>query len=126
MLYQKVSIYYICKNIKKSYQNKFQISTPTWNKEFELPDGSYSMSDIQDHFEYIFKKHGNKTINPWIRIHVNKIKNRITFKIKTAYYLELLIPETMKLLKSTESEITKDEHGENMPYRNYWSRINAL
>ena len=84
------------------------------------------MSDIQDHFEYIFKKHGNKTINPWIRIHVNKIKNRITFKIKTAYYLELLIPETMKLLKSTESEITKDEHGENMPYRNYWSRINAL
>ena len=49
-------------------------------------------------------------------IYVNKIENRITFKIKTGYYLELLTPETMKLLGSTKSKITKDENGENVPY----------
>ena len=49
-----LSIYYIWKNIKKSYKNnKFKISALTWNEEFELPHGSYSVSDIQDHFEYI-------------------------------------------------------------------------
>ena len=51
-----------------------------------------------------------------IRIYINKIENRITFKIKTGYYLELLTPETMKLLGSTKSKITKDENGENVPY----------
>ena len=54
-----------------------------------MPDESYSISDIQDYFEYIFKKHGEKTTNPSIRIDINKIENRITFKIKTGYYLEL-------------------------------------
>ena len=49
---------------------------------FELPDGSYSVSDIQDYFEYILKKHGEKTNNPSIRIYINKIENKITFKIK--------------------------------------------
>ena len=54
-----LSIYYTWKNIKSSYNNnKFKISTPTWNDKFELPDGSYSISDIQDFFEYILKKHG--------------------------------------------------------------------
>ena len=54
-----LSIYYTWKNIKSSYNNnKFKISAPTWNDEFELPDGSYSVSDIQDYFEYILKKHG--------------------------------------------------------------------
>ena len=49
-------IYYKWKNIKKSYKNNtFKISAPTWNKEFELPDGSHSVSDIQDYFEYILK-----------------------------------------------------------------------
>ena len=53
------SIYYTWKNIKSSYNNnKFKISAPTWNDEFELPDGSYSVSVIQDYFEYILKKHG--------------------------------------------------------------------
>ena len=53
-----LSIYYTWKNIKKSYKNnKFKISAPTWNEEFELPDGSYSVSDIQDYFKYILKKH---------------------------------------------------------------------
>ena len=94
----------------------FKISALTWNGEFELPDGSYSVSDIQDYFEYIFKKHGEKTNNPSVRIYVNKIKNRIMFKINTGYYLEPLTPETVKLLGSTKSKITKDENGENVPY----------
>ena len=54
-----LSIYYTWRNIKSSYNNnKFKISAPTWNDEFELPDGSYSVSDIQDYFKYILKKHG--------------------------------------------------------------------
>ena len=52
-----LSIYYTWRNIKSSHNNdKFKISAPTWNDEFELPDGSYSVSDIQDYFEYILKK----------------------------------------------------------------------
>ena len=71
------------KNIKKSYKNnKFKISAPTWNEDFELTDESYSISDIQDYFEYILKKHGEKTVNPSKKIYVNKIENRITFKIE--------------------------------------------
>ena len=77
---------------------------------------SYSISDIQDYFEYILKNHGENTINPSLRIHVNKIESGITFKIKNGYYLELLTPETMKLLGSTKSKITKNENGENVPY----------
>ena len=54
-----LSIYYTCKNIKSSYNNnKLKISAPTWIDELELTDGSYSVSDIQDYFEYILKKHG--------------------------------------------------------------------
>ena len=53
-----LSIYNTWKNIKKSYKNnKFKISAPTWNKEFELPGGSYSVSDIHDSLKYILKKH---------------------------------------------------------------------
>ena len=68
-----LSIYYIWKNMKKSYKsNKRKISAPTWNEEFELPDGSYSVLDIQDYFEYILKRHGQNTDNPSIRIYINK------------------------------------------------------
>ena len=81
-----------------------------------LPDGSYSVQDIQDYFEYILKKHSESVDNPSIKIYVNKIENRITFKIKNGYYLELLTPETMKLLGSTESKITIDKNGENVPH----------
>ena len=110
-------IYYTWKNIKSSYNNnKFKISAPTWSEEFELPDGSYSISDIQDYFEYILKKHSESVVNPSIRIYVNRIENRITFKIKNGYYLELLTPETMKLLRSTESKTTKNKNGENVPH----------
>ena len=56
-----LSIYYTWKNIKISYKNdKFKISAPAWNEEFEWPDGSYSIPDIQDYFEYILKEHGEK------------------------------------------------------------------
>ena len=112
-----LSIYYTWKNIKSSYNNnKFKISALTWSEEFELPDGSYSVSDIQDYFEYILKKHSESVDNPSIRIYVNKIENRITFKIKSGYYLELLTPETMKLLGSTKNKINKDKKGENVPH----------
>ena len=111
-----LSIYYTWKNIKSSYNNnKFKISAPTWNEEFKLPDGSYSISDIQGYFEYILKKHSESVDNPPIRIYVNRIENRITFKIKSGCYLELLTSETMKLLGSAESKITKDKNGENIP-----------
>ena len=53
-------------------------------------------SDTQDYFEYILKKDNEKADNPSIRIHKNTIENRITFKTKTGYYLELITPETMK------------------------------
>ena len=112
-----LSIYYTWKNIKSSYNNnKFKISAPTWNDKFELPDGSYSVSDIQDYFEYILKKHGENIVNPSIRKCVNKIENRIMIKSETEYYLDLLTPETMKLLGSTENKITKDKNGENVPH----------
>ena len=112
-----LSIYYTWKNIKSSYNNnKFKISAPTWNDKFELPDGSYSVSDIQDYFEYILKKHGENIDNPSVKIYVNKIENRITFRIKNGYSLELLTPETMKLLGSTKNKITKDKNGENVPH----------
>ena len=75
-----LSTYYIWENIKKSYKNnKFKISAPTRNEEFQLPDGSYSVSDIQDYFEHIIKKHEAIIDNPSIRIYVKKIENRITF-----------------------------------------------
>ena len=83
-----LSIYYTWKNIKNSYNNnKFKISAPTWNDKFELPDGLYSVSDIQDYFEYILKSHGENINNPSVRIYKNKAENRITFKIKTGYSL---------------------------------------
>ena len=105
-----LSIYYTWKNIKSSYNNnKFKISAPTWNDKFELPGGSYSVSDIQDYFEYILKKHGENTDKPSVQICVNKIENRFTFKIKNGYSLELLTPEPMKLLGSTENKINSDK-----------------
>ena len=107
----------IWKKIKSSYNsNKFKISAPTWNDKFELPDGSYSVSDIQDYFEYILKNNGENNDKASIHIYVNKIKNRVTFKIKDAYSLELLTPETMKLLESTKNKITKNKNGENVPH----------
>ena len=112
-----LNIYYTWRSIKASCNNnKFKISAPTWNDKFELPDRSYSASDIQDYFEYILKKHGEDIDEPSVQIYVNKIENRVTFKIKNGYSLELLTPETMKLLGSTENKITKDKNCQNGPY----------
>ena len=75
---------YTWKNNKSAYNNnKFKISAPTWNDEFDLPDGFYSISDIQDYFEFIIKKHKTLTKNLPVQIYVNRIQNRIVFKIKT-------------------------------------------
>ena len=63
------------------------MSTSTWNEEFELPDGSYSVSDIQEYFEYILEKYGENIDNAPVQTYVNKIKNRITFKIKMGIVL---------------------------------------
>ena len=111
-----LSIYYTWKNIKTEYNNnKFKISAPTWNETFDLPDGSYTIDDIQDYFEFIIKKHETLTNNTPIKIYSNKIKNRIVFKIKNGYKLELLTPETMKLLGSTNKVVDKDKNSENVP-----------
>ena len=111
-----LSIYHTLKNIKAVYNNnKFKISAPTWNDEFDLPDGSYSISDIQDYFEFIIKKHETLTENPPIQIYPNKIKNRIVFKVKTGYKLELLSPETMKLFGNTKKDVDKYKDGEDVP-----------
>ena len=90
MALDNLSIYYTWKSIKSKYNNnKFKISAATWNDTFDLPDGSYSIADIHDYFEFIIKKHETLTENPPIQIYSNKIKNIIVFKIKTSYELEL-------------------------------------
>ena len=115
MTLAKLSVYCTWKNIKSEYNNnKFKISAPTWNDTFDLPDGSYSLLDIQDYFEFIIKKRQTLTKNPPVQIYVNRIKNRIVFKIKTGYKLELLTPKTMKLLGSTKKDVDKDKDGENV------------
>ena len=84
------------------------------NKHFDLPDGSCTIDGIQDYFEFIIKKHETLTDNPSIKIYSNKIKNRIVFKIKNGYKLELLTPKTMKLLGSAYKVVDKDKNSENV------------
>ena len=91
-----LSIYYTWKNVKSTYNNKFKISAPTWIETFDLPDGSYNISEIQDYIEYIIKKHETIAETAPILIYTNTINNRIVFKIKSGYKLELLSKETMK------------------------------
>ena len=86
------------------------------NEEFELPDGPCSLSDIQDWLKYVWEKHETVTDNHSILICLNEIENRIMFKRKTGYYLELLMLEKMKLVKSTKSKINKGKNGENVPH----------
>ena len=113
MALANLSIYYTWKNIKSEYNsNKFKISAPTWNDAFDLPDGSYSVSDIQDYFECIVKKHETIVDNLPVQIYVNKIKNRIFFKIKTGYKLELLTKETIQLLGTSKKDIDQNKNGE--------------
>ena len=94
MALANLSIYYTWKNIKSEYNNnKFKISAPTWNDTLDLPDGSCSIEEIQDYFEFNIKKHEIVTENLPIQIYINKIKNRIVFKIKTGHKLELLLKQ---------------------------------
>ena len=89
-----LSIYYTRKNIKNSYHsNKFKMPELTWNNKFELPDGSYSVSEIQGYFEYILKKHGENTDKPSVQIYVNKTKDRVTFKLKMNTVLNFKHPK---------------------------------
>ena len=95
-----LSIYYTWKNVKSTYNNnKFKISAPTWNETFE----------------YIIKKHETTGENAPILTYANTINNRIVFKIKSRYKLELLSKETMKLLGSTKDIIDSDKNSENVP-----------
>ena len=112
-----LNIYYTWKNVKLTYNNnnKFKISAPTWNEIFDLPDGSHNISQIQDYIEYIIKKHETIGENAPILIYANTVNNRIVFKIKTGYKLELLSKETMKLLGSTKDIIDADKNRENVP-----------
>ena len=116
MVLANLSIYYTWKNIKSADNNhKSKISAPTWNDEFDLPDGSYSIADIHDYFEFIIRKHETLAENPPVQIYPNKIKNRIVFRVKTRYKLELLSLETMKLLGSTKKDVDQDKDGEHVP-----------
>ena len=111
-----LSIYYTWKNIKSTYNNnEFKISAPTWNDKFDFLDGSYSIHDIQDYFEFIIKKYETLAQNSAVQICSNKIKNRIVFKIKTGYKLELLSQETLKLLGSAKTDVDQDKDGKDGP-----------
>ena len=79
-----------------------------------MPDGSYSVSDIQDYSEFIIKKHETLVENSPMQIYPNKIKNSIVVKIKTGYKLEVLSSETMKLLGSAKKDVDKDKGGEDV------------
>ena len=88
-----------------------------WNDKFELSDGSFSISLTQDYFGYNIEKHETfADDNPPLKIYIDKIRNKIPFKEKSGYYLELLTSETMKLLGSTKNKITKDKIGETAPH----------
>ena len=70
---------------KSAYNNnKYKISAPTWHETFDLSDGSYFIANIQDYFEFIIKKHETLAENPPVQIYINRIKNRIAFKMKKA------------------------------------------
>ena len=99
MALSNLIIYGTWKNVKKSYRNTtFKI--PALNEKLELPGGSYSVSNIQDCFNYIIKKHETVANNPPTRIYVNIF----------------LTPEIMNLFESIKSKITKDGNGENLPH----------
>ena len=108
-----LSIYYTWKNAKSEYNNnKLKISAPTWSDTFDVPDGSYSIATFQDYLEYIIKKHETITDVSPVLIYVNEINNRIVFKIKSGYKLELLSKETMRLLGSSANSIDIDKNSE--------------
>ena len=108
---ESLSIYYTWKNTRQQYKNnKLKIIAPTWNDEFELPNGSYSVSDIQYCIKYIIKKHEILSIDPSIHIYINRINIRLVFKVKDGYKLKLQTPGTMTLFGSTKKLIGKTKN----------------
>ena len=109
-------IYYAWKNVKSDFNNnEFKISAPMWSDTFDVPDGSYSIAALQNYFEYIIKKHETIADVFPVLIYVNKIYNRIVFKIKSGYKLELLSKETMRLLGSSADTTDSDKNSELVP-----------
>ena len=102
------------KHKKQFKNNKLNIIALTRNDEFELPDGSYSISDIQDYIEYVIKKHTILTKILHIPVYINRINNRLVFKIKDGYNLELETPKKMKLFGSAKNLLDKTKNGENV------------
>ena len=106
MALANLSVYDLWKKIKSLYNNnKFKISAPTWNDEFDLPD----------YFEYTIKKLETIANNSPVQIYMNKTKKRFVFKIKTGYKLELLSPETTRSLGSAKEDVDQDKDGEDVP-----------
>ena len=103
-----LSIYYTYKNIKSAYSNnKLKFSAPTWNDSFDLPDGSYSIADMQDYFEFIIKKHETYSENPPVQIHPNKIKeNRIQIRIS--------ISGNDEIIREHKKDVEHDKDGEDV------------
>ena len=95
---QLIYLLHVQKKKRKQYKNNWlKIIVPAWNDKFELPNGSYSVSDIQDHIEYIIKRHHRLTTIPSIQVYINRINNRLMLKIEDGYKLELLATKIMKL-----------------------------
>ena len=113
--FANLSIYYTWKNVKSAYSNKFKISARTWSNTFDVPDGSYSIAALQNYFEYIIKKHETIADVSPVLIYVNGINNRIVFKIKSGYKIELLSKETIRLLGSSTDTIDGDKYSELVP-----------
>ena len=112
---ENLSIYYMWKNIRKQYKNnKLKIIGQALNYEFELPHSSYFVPDIQDYIKYAIRKHKTLTAIPPIHVYMNRINNRLVFKTKDGYRLELQTPETMKLFCSTKKSIGKTKIGEDV------------
>ena len=101
---------------------KYKKVIRTMNLKYQLQHGIKNLNYLMDHilyqlFKILFSMYITRTWRKnYESFNINKTENRITFKIKTGYYLELLTPETMKLLGSTKSKITKNENGGNVPY----------
>ena len=109
---QNLSVYCTQKNIRQQFKNnKLKVIVPTQNDEFELPDGSYSVSNMQDYVKHVIKKHETLFANSPIRVSINRINNRLVFKINDGYKLELQTPKIMKLFGSAKKVNGKTKNG---------------
>ena len=113
---QNLSIYYTLENIRKQYKNnRLKIIAPAWNDESELPDGSYSVSDILNYIKYIIKNYEKLTAISPVNVYANRINNILIFKTKDGYTLEFQTPETMRLFGCKNKLIGKTINREKVP-----------